>query len=166
MCAGYLARNSGSFDTTILTNALICGYHALAVRKGTRRMQDKPCIESAATIVPVRDVAGSISFYRDVLQFDVVFCADDKSIAIVRRDGAVIQLLQTHDAGALAATANNIAIYLTIKSVDRLYADLADDLADLPAGRVRPPFNQDYGMREFHVKDPDGCLLFFGEDIQ
>jgi hypothetical protein len=30
---------------------------------------------------------------------------------------------------------------------------------------VHAPFDQPYGMREFHVKDPDGCLLFFGERI-
>ena len=28
---------------------------------------------------------------------------------------------------------------------------------------VRAAFNQDYGMREFHVRNPDGFLMFFGE---
>jgi hypothetical protein len=28
---------------------------------------------------------------------------------------------------------------------------------------VRAPLEQSYGVREFHVKDPDGCLLFFAE---
>jgi len=36
-------------------------------------------------------------------------------------------------------------------------------LETLPEGRVRPPFTQACGMREFHVKDPDGFLLFFGD---
>ena len=36
-------------------------------------------------------------------------------------------------------------------------------LETLPEDRVRAPFDQPYGMREFHVKDPDGCLLLFGE---
>ena len=43
--------------------------------------------------------------------------------------------------------------------------DLKSELDALPQGRVRPPFDQPYGMREFHVKDPDGCLLFFGQEI-
>ena len=128
-------------------------------------MTTEPYIESAATIVPVLDVARSINFYRDVLQFEISFCADDYSIAIVRRDGAVIQLLQTDDSETLAVTASNIAIYLSVRSVDTLYSDLAGSLGALPAGRVRPPFNQDYGMRDFDLKDPDGHILSFGKGI-
>jgi hypothetical protein len=29
--------------------------------------------------------------------------------------------------------------------------------------RVRDLFNQDYGMTEFHVEDPNGCLVFVGQ---
>jgi len=35
----------------------------------------------------------------------------------------------------------------------------------LPEGRVRAPFNQPYGQREFHVIDEDSLLLFFGEEF-
>jgi hypothetical protein len=35
----------------------------------------------------------------------------------------------------------------------------------LPDGRVRAPFDQPYGQREFHVLDEDGTLVFFGEAI-
>ena len=49
--------------------------------------------------------------------------------------------------------------------IDALYARLAPKLERLAQGRVRPPFDRAYGMREFHVKDPDGCLLLFGEPI-
>ena len=38
-------------------------------------------------------------------------------------------------------------------------------LDPLPKGRVRAPFNQDYGQREFHVIDEDCTLIFFGEAI-
>lgn len=59
---------------------------------------------------------------------------------------------------------SHISIYLWVRHVDQLYADLKPKLDTLAEGRVRAPFTQPYGMREFHVKDPDGCLLFFGED--
>ena len=126
---------------------------------------NKPIIESAATIVPVRDVGVSIVFYRVLLGFDMPYLAPDNSIAIVKREGAVIQLLQTDDAETFNVTATNIAIYLSVKQIDALYASLEPGLMSLPETRLRPPFNQDYGMREFHIKDPDGCLLFFGEDV-
>lgn len=130
-----------------------------------KRAVDKTVIESAATIVPVSDIRRSVEFYVDVLGFDLGFMAKDGSFARVSRDKAVIQFIHTDDADVLRATANNISIYLTVDGVDRLYEFLKHGLDRLGEGRVRAPFEQPYGMREFHVKDPDGCLLFFGETI-
>lgn len=126
---------------------------------------DSPVIEDAVTIVPVRDVAKSVEFYESVLGFECRFVASDKSFGTVVRGDAAVHLLATDDEGSLKATANHIAIYIWVKGVDALYAQLQGKLDKLPDGRVRAPFDQAYGMREFHVKDPDGCLLFFGEDI-
>ncbi len=123
-----------------------------------------PRIAAALPIVPVRDVAATVAFYTDVLGFDARLVTDDNSFAVVGLDGAGIQLLKTDDPQALRATANNISIYMPVHGLDALYEKLRPKLDALPAGRVRPPFEQPYGMREFHVKDPDGCLLFFGEE--
>lgn len=128
--------------------------------------ETRPVIESAMTIVPVSDVGRSVAFYTDTLGFETRFLAEDASIAIVMREPAVgLQLLHCDDPKALEATANNIAIYFHVRGLDAFYESLRARLETLPEGRLRPPFNQPYGMREFHVKDPDGCLLFFGEDI-
>jgi hypothetical protein len=67
------------------------------------------------------------------------------------------------DAAGLRATAEWIAAYVWVQDLDALWAELSPRLADLPEGRLRAPFRQPYGMRELHVKDPDGFLLFFGE---
>jgi len=127
---------------------------------------DKTVIESAATIVPVSDIRRSADFYVDVLGFELRFLAGDGSFARVSRDQATIQFIHTDNPDVLAATANNISIYLTVDGVDGLFDALQPALIALPEGAVRPPFDQAYGMREFHVKDPDGCLLFFGERRQ
>ncbi len=130
-------------------------------------MTDQPIIESAMTIVPVSDVVESVTFYTDVLGFELRFMAEDNSIAIVMKGlGIGMQLLQCDDPKALEATANNISIYLNVRGLNALYKSLQPKLEALPEGRLRPPFDQSYGMREFHVKDPDGCLLFFGEELQ
>ena len=123
-----------------------------------------PRIEAALPIVPVSDVAATVAFYTAVLGFEARLVTDDDSFAVVGLNGAGIQLLKTDDAQALRATANNISIYMPVRGLDALYERLRPKLEALPTGRVRPPFDQPYGMREFHVKDPDGCLLFFGEE--
>ena len=124
----------------------------------------KPIIEDAVAIVPVRDIARTMDFYADLLGFERRMVADDQSFAIAVHGDAAIHFIACDDEEALKATANNISIYLWVREVDQLYRDLKAKLDQLPEGRVRAPFDQPYGMREFHVKDPDGCLLFFGEN--
>ena len=129
-------------------------------------MTDKPLIEDAVAIVPVSNMSATMDFYADTLGFERRFVADDESFAIAVHGDAAIHFVTTDDSEALKATANNISIYLWVRGIDALYAQLRSRLETLPEGRLRPPFDQPYGMREFHVKDPDGCLLFFGEDSE
>jgi predicted DNA-binding ribbon-helix-helix protein/catechol 2,3-dioxygenase-like lactoylglutathione lyase family enzyme len=130
-----------------------------------KRGVEKTVIESAATIVPVSHIRRTVDFYVDRLGFELGFIAGDESFARVSRDKAVIQFIRTDNPDVLRATANNISIYMTVDGVDRLYATLKPALEGLPEGAVRPPFDQAQGTREFHVKDPDGCLLLFGEGL-
>ncbi len=118
-----------------------------------------------ATIVPVSDVARSISFYVDVLGFEKREQTEDGSYGLVSCGDVGLILLGCDDERALAATRENISIYIWVDGVDACYQELFPALTKLPEGRVRAPFDQPYGMREFHVKDPDGCLLFFGDGI-
>lgn len=123
-------------------------------------------IEDAVAIVPVADMAVSLAFYEEILGFQLRFLADDKKFATVVLEGATLHLTETDDAGSLLATSQNISVYIWVKNVDGLYEQLYSKLNALPSGQVRALFNQPYGMREFHVKDPDGCLLFFGENCK
>lgn len=127
-------------------------------------MTQAPVIEDAVSIVPVRDIEATVAFYGDLLGFERRFVSEDLSFAIVVHGEAAIHFVRTDSDDALKATAEHIAIYLWVKGIDVLHEHLRPKLAQLPEGRFRPIFNQSYGMREFHVKDPDGCLLLFGED--
>lgn len=124
----------------------------------------KPIIEDAVSIVPVSDMSNTMDFYADTLGFERRFVSDDNSFAIAVHGEAAIHFVLTDDPDVLKATANNISIYLWVRGIDALYETLEAKLSRLPQNRVRAPFDQPYGMREFHVKDPDGCLLLFGED--
>lgn len=122
-------------------------------------------LQGSATIVPVRDVALTVAFYVDVLGFEKRELSDDGRYGLVACGEVGVMLLQSDDEAALSATSHNISIYIWVDGVDAFYNALKPKLDALPQGRVRPPFDQPYGMREFHVKDPDGCLLFFGQEI-
>ena len=128
-------------------------------------MSDTPIIEDAVCIIPVKDVRQSADFYCNCLDFECRYISNDNSFSIIGHGDAVLHLVHTDDEASLKATSNHISVYLWVKNIDGLYKKLEARLSELPEERVRPPFDQPYGMREFHVKDLDGCLLLFGEDI-
>jgi len=121
-------------------------------------------LEGIAPLVPVADETASAAFYTATLGFELSHHAPENRYALVTRDAAAVILLGGAENEALTATATQIAAYIWVADLNALWAELGPALSALPEGRVRPPFVQPYGMREFHVKDPDGFLIFFGED--
>ena len=114
--------------------------------------------------VPCSDLDRQIGFHKDVLGFKVGFHADN--YAFLRRDDVAVRLVGVDADVDLAHPERQQAFYIDVRDVDELYAELATDLATLPSGRVRAPFNQDYGQREFHVMDEDCTLVFFGKAVK
>jgi len=114
--------------------------------------------------VPCSDLDRQIGFYKDMLGFEVGFQADN--YAFLRRDDVAVRLVGVDADVDLAHPERQQSFYIDVRDVDALYAELATDLATLPSGRVRAPFNQDYGQREFHVMDEDCTLVFFGEAVR
>lgn len=127
-------------------------------------------IEGAATILPVSNVATSIAFYVDVLGFSCNEASEDGSFAIVACGNVAMMLLRKQESEMPQAPADNIAVYIWVKDIDGFYAVLKPAFDALPGkgapGCVKPPVDQPYGMREFQVRDPDGCLLLFGAETK
>jgi len=109
-------------------------------------------------LIPVANVAKSVAFFKQVLGFK---SSDQSEIyAYIYRDDVAMRLQKAGDA------VGEVACYIDVEDVDGLYAELKSELDRLPTGRVRAPFNQPYGQREFHVIDLDSLLIFFGESIE
>ena len=112
--------------------------------------------------VRCRALEPQIAFYRDRLGFTVGF--RDGNHAFLHRDAVAIRLIEVGETPEPAGT--ELSFYIDVDDIDQIYARMAPQLSTLPKGRVRPPFNQPYGQREFHVLDEDGALVFFGEKIK
>ncbi len=113
--------------------------------------------------VPCTSLDTQVAFYRDVLGFSVGFQADN--YAFLRRDDVAVRLVEVDDAVDLSVPEREGSFYIDVTDIDAVYAEMKPRLDPLPEGRVRAPFNQDYGQREFHVIDEDCTLIFFGEAI-
>ena len=122
-------------------------------------------LNQVTPFIPCCDLDRAFAFYTEILGFQGLKFTDD--YAYVHREGAALRLLQLdNDAKFASEHAQQSAYFDVAQGVDALYASLKDKLDTLPEGRVRAPFNQDYGQREFHVIDKDVTLLFFGEAIR
>ena len=114
--------------------------------------------------VPCSSLDRQIAFYRDYLGFEVGFQAEN--YAFLRRDKVAVRLVEVGDSVDLTNPDRQGSFYIDVNGIDALYASMKTDLRRLPSDRVRAPFNQDYGQREFHVADEDCTLIFFGEAIK
>lgn len=101
----------------------------------------------------------AIEFYSDIVGFHVGYQSD--AYTFVYRDNVAIRLLKAGE----EAAANKVrqCCYIDVEGIDELYRALQAKLDTLPKGRVKRPFDQFYGQREFHVIDEDNLVLMFGE---
>lgn len=114
-------------------------------------------------MVPVTNLENSIRFFVEVLGFNLTYQMEN--YAFLRRDAVGIRLLMAAPDTDMTDQKRQQACYIDVQDIDGLYAELKPELDKLPDGRVRAPFNQYYGQREFHVIDEDALLIFFGEAI-
>ncbi|MFZ0037339.1 MAG: hypothetical protein WAK91_07965 [Candidatus Acidiferrales bacterium] len=117
----------------------------------------------------VRDVVKAAEYYRDALGFSYPrFWGEPPCFCMPHRDGLIIMLSQTQDASIIrpngkACRDESWDAYVWVKDADALYAEVK------PRGAIiayEPLLKEEYGNREFGVRDIDGYLLAFGSDAQ
>ncbi len=115
-------------------------------------------VKQISPMLCVSDLERFVAFYRDVLLFDVLM--NSSRYAIIERDGATIHL-HPADEEVLSRLRGQIEIYIEVDDLDALW----EHVSRFRGGkwRIREPFTQAYGMREFHIDDPDGCTVFIGQ---
>ena len=113
-------------------------------------------LTGAATVLVVRELAGSIAYYREALGFAVTFQYGDPAFyACLCRDEVTIHLLAARQTQRLPG---NGGICVFVRDVDALHVELVQRGAKV----VKPPKDYAYGMRDFNVIDLDGNQIIFG----
>ena len=101
------------------------------------------------------DMARTKQWYRDVLGFAVASEMD--GWCNMRRDGIAIMFMTNAHLGTPHATATQ---YFEVDDVMALWNSIKDRCT-----AEWGPEKMPYGMLEFAVKDPDGYLLSFGQEL-
>jgi len=134
----------------------------------------RPEISGISPFFIVANVPATLSFYRDMLGFDVTFrgpTPDDEFFGIVRRDGATIMFKALGEVGdvkevSVAPVPNykrkpafSWDVWLEVPDPDALAAEFASRGVrfSVPLGDA-----DDDGVRGFLSEDIDGYGLFFG----
>jgi len=116
----------------------------------------------SAPVLQVKDVVASAEFYSDKLGFETAgFWGEPPCFCIVGRGLVTIFLDQSRDDGASPVN-QYWAAYVYVDDVEALCEEFSAKGIEI----LRGPESTDYGCREIDVRDPDGHVIGFGQDLQ
>jgi catechol 2,3-dioxygenase-like lactoylglutathione lyase family enzyme len=117
-----------------------------------------------ATVLLVENVGRSTDYYRDALGFETAqWERNPEHYGYANRDGCHLHFARFEGGGRARPNHQEVPpdmfdVYLWVDDVDALHEELVGRGADL----VHGPVDQEYGLRELRVRDPDGYILAFG----
>ena len=115
----------------------------------------------SAAVLQVADVLASRDFYRDMLGFESAnIWGEPPCFSIVGRGTVTVFLDQTRDPGPSPVN-QYWAVYIYVSDVDSLLEDYRSRGIEI----IRGPEEMPHGCREFDVRDPDGHIICFGQDL-
>jgi len=121
-------------------------------------MAGKAVAKRISPMLAVADMDETIRFYEDAMGFKAVKTSPENSI--VERDGQTIHFQKTASQEVMNCVRGHTEIYIEVSGIDLLWEHVKNFKNRY---RVRDLFVREYGMTEFHIEDPNGCLVFVGE---
>ncbi len=111
-----------------------------------------------APTISVADIARSVTFYTEVLDFQKVFeNGDPVGFVILEKDAAELHLSQLK---GHRATVQNVA-HLMVHDADALYRNLEAHKVKI----IKAIRDADFGLRCFVLADPDGNRIDVDQDL-
>ena len=108
----------------------------------------------------VTDVEATVNYYVNTLGFSFVNQLYDWSWAAVEKDGIECMFSKAPGSESFNQPAFTGSLYFTTDNIDQWWQQLREK-----ATIVYPIENFDYQMREFAIRDCNGYLLQFGQEL-
>jgi predicted enzyme related to lactoylglutathione lyase len=100
----------------------------------------------------------TVSFYERVLGFKIKL--ESPQYLILDRDGQTIHFQNAASEDVMRSMREHTEFYLEVSDIHALWEHVKKFKGEY---KIRDLFEREYGMTEFHVVDPNGCLIFVGE---
>ncbi len=102
----------------------------------------------------------TLAFYQDVLGFTPRM--KSPGYLIVERDGQTIHFQKAASEEVMNCVRGHAEIYIEVSGIHSLWEHVK---TFKDRYRIRDLFDREYGMTEFHISDPNGCLVFVGQPV-
>ena len=109
-------------------------------------------------MLAVADMDETIAFYHNVLGFTPTMKSPEYSI--VARDGQTIHFMKAASEEVMKCVRGHAEVYIEVSGIHALWEHVK---TFKDRYRIRDLFDREYGMTEFHIGDPNECLVFVGE---
>src|SRR5450631_822755 len=109
-------------------------------------------------MLAVAEMDETIAFYQDILGFRPTLTSPQYSI--VERDGQTIHFMKAASEEVMRCVRGHTEIYIEVSGIDSLWQHVKTFKERY---RIKDLFDREYGMTEFHIADPNDCLVFVGE---
>ncbi len=121
-------------------------------------MQSTSIAKRISPMLATANMEETILFYQSVLGFTPTMKSPEYSI--VERDGQTIHFQKAASEEVMKCVREHTEIYIEVSGIHVLWEHVK---TFKNRHRIRDLFDREYGMTEFHIGDPNGCLVFVGE---
>ncbi len=123
-------------------------------------MPDSPMAKRISPMLAAANMEETLAFYQDVLGFTPRM--KSPGYLIVERDGQTIHFQKAASEEVMNCVRGHAEIYIEVSGIHSLWEHVKTFKNRY---RIRDLFDQEYGMTEFHIADPNDCLVFVGEPL-
>ena len=109
-----------------------------------------------APLLVVPDVPATADWYREVLGFRSDPEGTSPGYTVVWRDNASVHL-----AGGGERAPGGVRIFFWVRDADAVHAEVCARGAEV----VEPIGTRPHRIRDFSIRDPNGVILVFGQDV-
>lgn len=117
-------------------------------------------LKSICPKLPMRDKSATKKYYLNQLGFEQFGSDEYQDYLMVKKGEIEIHFFLFN---ALDPKENYGQVYIRVENIEKLYEDFLTQKIEIhPNGKLK---ETPWGMKEFHLLDPDHNLLTFGEII-